>query len=277
MSKVSLSNTNGSLNTGGKIVGLDKLDNTSDLNKAISIATQTALNLKADKIYVDASLNLKANKTYVDTSLNTNYYVKSYVDASLNLKADKTYVDTSLNTNYYVKSYVDASLNLKVDKTYLNNYYSKSDVDASLNLKADISFVNQSMTNLINGAPETLDTLKEISDYIKDSSFSFINRIGIIDTSLNLKADKMYVDASLNLKADKSYVDASFSTINTRLNNIDTSLNTLSTGGGSSAATSISSVWYGDNHPNGTIWFDQESQVLYFFANNQRVRIPFAP
>ena len=67
-------------------VGLGNVDNTSDLNKPISIATQGALtaldNIKANTTYVDAGLNVKANITYVDDNLA--------------LKSDITYVDTAL-------------------------------------------------------------------------------------------------------------------------------------------------------------------------------------
>ena len=38
------------------VIGLGNVDNTSDLNKPVSTATQTALDLKADKSYVDNSL-----------------------------------------------------------------------------------------------------------------------------------------------------------------------------------------------------------------------------
>lgn len=70
-------------------VGLGNVDNTSDVDKPISTATQEALDLKANqsttytKIEVDGSLGLKADKAYVDSR-----------DL---LKADKTYVDSALS------------------------------------------------------------------------------------------------------------------------------------------------------------------------------------
>lgn len=69
-------------------VGLGNADNTSDVDKPISTATQEALDLKANqsttytKTEVDGSLGLKADKIYVDSR-----------DL---LKADKTYVDSAL-------------------------------------------------------------------------------------------------------------------------------------------------------------------------------------
>lgn len=52
-------------------IGLGNVDNTSDLNKPISTATQTALDLKASIVYVDAGLAAKASIAYVDTGLAT--------------------------------------------------------------------------------------------------------------------------------------------------------------------------------------------------------------
>lgn len=46
------------------------IDNTSDLNKPISNATQAALDLKASKVYVDSALALKADKNQVVSSFN---------------------------------------------------------------------------------------------------------------------------------------------------------------------------------------------------------------
>ena len=198
----------------------------------------------------------------------------------------------------------------------------------ALNLKADISFVNQSIAYLIDGAPVTLDTLREISDYIKDSSFSLINHINRVDasvnridasmslyaklasptftgtvggisksmvglsdvdnttdaskpvstatqTALNLKADKTYVDTSLNTNYYvKSYVDASFSTINTRFNNIDTSLNALSGGGSFSTVPLVAPT----NPVAGSIFYDIASQYLYIYHDsNVRKGVFLAP
>jgi hypothetical protein len=84
--------------------------------------------------------------------LNANYYTK-------------TFVDNSLNANYYTKTFVDNSLNA--------NYYTKTDVDSSLNLNYALkTYVDTQIGNLINSAPETLNTLSEISTALQsDASF----------------------------------------------------------------------------------------------------------
>ncbi|MCX6194281.1 MAG: hypothetical protein NTX34_07350 [Cytophagales bacterium] len=51
-------------------LGLGNVDNTADLDKPISTATQTALDLKANKSEVNTALDLKANKTDVTAALN---------------------------------------------------------------------------------------------------------------------------------------------------------------------------------------------------------------
>lgn len=67
-------------------VGLGNVDNTADLDKPVSNATQSAIitanSGKADKSYVDSQDQLKADKIYVDSQDQ--------------LKADKTTVETSL-------------------------------------------------------------------------------------------------------------------------------------------------------------------------------------
>ena len=120
-------------------------------------------------------MNLKADKT--DT------YTKAEVNTNLNLKADKT--DT------YTKAEVNTNLNLKADKT---DTYTKAEINTNLNLKANISsptftgtptaptanagtnttqlattnFVTNAVANLVDAAPNTLDTLNELAAAIGD-------------------------------------------------------------------------------------------------------------
>ena len=59
------------------MVQLGNVDNTSDLAKPISTATQTALHLK----YSQADANILRDYTYsLGTALDENYYVKGEVD-----------------------------------------------------------------------------------------------------------------------------------------------------------------------------------------------------
>jgi len=167
------------------MVGLANADNTSDLGKPISTATQSALDLKASISVVDTSLNLKANlanPTFtgtvggitksmvglgsVDNTSDTSKPISTATQNALDLKASIGNVDASLNLKASI-TYVDASLNLKP---------SFSQVDASLNLKPSFSQV--------------------------DASLNLKPSFSQVDASLNLKSNITYVDASLNLKAN---------------------------------------------------------------------------
>jgi hypothetical protein len=81
------------------MVGLSNVDNTADLNKPVSTATQTALDLKANTSDVNAALNLKANTTDVTTALALKANAAD-VTTSLATKVDKV-TGKELSTNDY--------------------------------------------------------------------------------------------------------------------------------------------------------------------------------
>jgi hypothetical protein len=96
------------------MVGLANVDNTSDLNKPISTATQTALDLKANTADVNTSLALKANAADVTTSLALKANAAD-VTTALALKANAADVTTSLALKANAAD-VTTALDLKVDK-----------------------------------------------------------------------------------------------------------------------------------------------------------------
>ena len=71
------------------LVGLGNVDNTSDTNKPVSSATQTALDLKFDKTNVDTDDTLAANS---DTKVASQKAAKTYVDTRLATKVDASAV-----------------------------------------------------------------------------------------------------------------------------------------------------------------------------------------
>ena len=153
------------------MVGLANVDNTSDIGKPISTATQSALDLKASISIVDSSLNLKANIAYVDSSLNLKTNI-TYVDSSLNLKPSFSQVDASLNLKPSF-SQVDTSLNLKSNITY---------VDASLNLKANLA--SPTFTGTVGGITKSMVGLTNV-DNTSDASKPISTAT---QTALDLKA-----------------------------------------------------------------------------------------
>jgi hypothetical protein len=154
------------------------------------------------------SLNSKSiNNQRRQTNILTNAFKTNYLEVGTTTGGDggttsgvsQTYVDGSLNdirsnyalssslTDYALTTYVDGSLN-----NIRTDYASKTYVDTNI-------------SNLINSAPETLNTLNEIASALQsDASFgtNVYARINASDASINFiqtnYSSTTYVDGSLN-------------------------------------------------------------------------------
>ncbi len=136
-------------------VGLSLVDNTSDAQKPISSATQSALNLKADKVTVDAlltTLGAKADTSWVSTQLAAKANVASpsfsgTVTSAGNLVLDGnvTCRDVSGNTRLYYT---------RATSTLGNNGWS---LDASGNFTSQGQMLLSSRAFLQGGAEITED------------------------------------------------------------------------------------------------------------------------
>ena len=154
------------------------------------------------------SLNSKSiNNQRRQTNILTNAFKTNYLEVGTTTGGDggttdgvsQTYVDGSLNnirsnyalssslSDYPLTTYVDGSLN-----NIRTNYASKTYVDTNI-------------SNLINSAPETLNTLNEIASALQsDASFgtNVYARINSSDASINFIRTNYplttYVDGSLN-------------------------------------------------------------------------------
>ena len=138
----SVNSQTGDVNLDKSDVGLGNVDNTSDLDKPISTATQTALDLKADITYVDSqdaalqgNIDLKADITYVDTA-------DSGLQSQINARALTTYVDQQDNNLDTIKAditYVDAqdtALSNQINTLPTTQYV--DDADAALQGQIDL-------------------------------------------------------------------------------------------------------------------------------------------
>lgn len=201
---------------GAKInLGLENVDNTRDINKPISIATQAALNLKEDlsnkstNVGADAGSNtkypsVKAIKDYVDTSINlggTALTNEANIRAAADLlkedlinKSTNVTTDGTSNTKYpsvkAVKDYVDSSINL--GGTALTN-------EANIRAAADLSLTNALNTEITSRI--NFDLLKE----------------DIANKSSNVNTDAASSTKYPSVRAIKTYVDASDSNLSTNL------------------------------------------------------------
>lgn len=74
-----------------KHIGLENVDNTSDLNKPISTATQTALNAKMNTVdLIPVQADIDANEAAIQDVADDLANYKDEMVTKLNLKADKT-------------------------------------------------------------------------------------------------------------------------------------------------------------------------------------------
>jgi len=197
-------------------LGLENVDNTRDINKPISIATQSALNLKEDlankstNVATDGTSNIKyptvkAVKDFVDTastaqnaSLSNEANIRAAADLlkeDLVNKSTNVTTDAASNTKYpsvkAVKDYVDNSTNS--GGTALTN-------EANIRAAADLALtnaLNSEITSRIN-----FDILKE----------------DVANKSSNINTDAASSTKYPSVKVIKTYVDASDSNLTTNLN-----------------------------------------------------------
>ena len=151
--------------------------------------------------------NNSGNADLSSYALANGVYTKSYIDTSFNSVYTKSYIDTSFNS-VYTKSYIDTSF----------------------------SGVYTQLNTLTNGAPETLNTLAEISSAISgDASFGIVvyGKIASSDLSINdLRLKNGIQDNSINLLSTGGVQDPSMSEL-TSYNGIqDNSINLIITKNG---------------------------------------------
>jgi hypothetical protein len=182
------------------MVGLGNVDNTADLDKPVSTATQTALDLKANATDVTTALALKANAADVTTALALKANTAD-VNTALDLKVDKV-TGKALSTNDYTtaeKTKLAAITGTNTGDQDLSALAIAADVNSALALKANTSDVNAALVLKANGA-------------------SVANSINTINTTLNTKANSADVNNALIAKADVVAVNNAVAALNGLLN-----------------------------------------------------------
>lgn len=152
--------------------------------------------------------------------------VENTPEISLDGYATEEYVATEIN-----KIEIPSVEGL-VSETYVNEELAKKANIDDLNDLASENYVEQQVADLVNSAPDTLDTLGEIAKAIQDNE----DVIDALNNMIATKADKTeipsltgyatetYVNNAVNPKADKSYVNEE---LNKKANTTD--LNGLAT------------------------------------------------
>jgi hypothetical protein len=191
-------------------IGLGNVDNTSDLDKVISSATQIALNLKANSSDVASSLALKADSSSV--------YTKSQVDtiASDTLSSANSYADNkaasivnsapaTLDTLNELATALGNDPNFATTTaTLIGTKANASDVSSSLLLKADASSVYTKTQSDSNYEPKNSNIQSHISNSSNPHNVSKAQvGLGLVDNTSDFdKPISSQTQDALDLKVD---------------------------------------------------------------------------
>ena len=179
-------------------VGLGNVDNTSDLNKPISTATQLALNGKQNNL-TPAQLNAVNSGVTAEK-------VEAYDNIASNY--DNLATKTELNT---VKTLAETNAATLLTKADSNNVYTKSEIDGKLS--ASMHF---------KGTVATVSALPSSGQEIGDM-------YNVSETGSNYawdgnQWDKLSETIDLSVYYTKSEIDGKVSQINTTISSVDSSL-----------------------------------------------------
>jgi hypothetical protein len=178
-------------------VGLGNVDNTSDANKPVSTATQTALDLKANTSAITELAQDAVNSAIVaGTGLD-----KTYDDAANTITID---IDSTVATKTYVTNAVTGAT---VDQSALagtglawDGVAEQFTIDSTVATKtyAD-NAATTAVAAVVNSAPAALDTLKELADALTADE----STASTLATLVGTKANAADVTTALAGKEDK--------------------------------------------------------------------------
>ena len=197
------------------MVGLGNVDNTSDANKPVSTATQTALDLKEN-------LANKSNDITADANSTTKYpsvkLIKDYVD-TLNAAAgvaDGSITSAKITDGTIMNIDVNANAAIDYSKLNLSNSIVTSDIVNDAVETAKIKNANVTTAKLADDAVETIKIKNAAVTNAKlDKSNIPLSGFGAAAADVALGANKLTGVADPTLAQDaatKNYVDTSIST-----------------------------------------------------------------
>ena len=180
----------------------------SDLANDLSIYVLNSSLIEIEEVISGAISSLNTNK--VDVSTLNDYVQKTALENS-----EKVIAAALVQLNESVTN-IDASIiDIKqnsaggtINPNDLSIYELKADLVNDLSIYTSKAYVDQKFDDLINNAPATLDTLKEIADKLSDEDTS----LGQLNAILAVKADA-------STTYTKSEVDTLYNNINSSLNN----------------------------------------------------------
>ena len=224
-------------------IGLGNVDNTSDLNKPISIATQNALN----SVIANTNASLTSHLVMINdntsgvTSLNTSVNtIKSQI-TSLNTSVfNNTSGVTSLNTSVINNTSGVTSLN-----TSVNNI--NSTLTTQLNLinsnGNSITSLNSSVLDNTSGVTSLNTSVVKLNSNITNINSTLTSQLNLINLNSN-NISSLVTSTNLTFASQLGLINlngSNISTINTNINTINLSLSSQ-TGVNTNITSSISSL-----------------------------------
>ncbi|MEY4380833.1 MAG: hypothetical protein RJA92_213 [Bacteroidota bacterium] len=191
------------------MVGLANVDNTSDIDKPVSTATKTALDLKANAADVATALALKANAADVTTALALKANATD-VTTALDLKVDKV-SGKALSTNDYTtaeKTKLAAITGTNTGDQDLSALAVAADVNAALALKANTADVTAALDTKVSSADATVALALKANTADVNAALALKANGANVANSLALKANTADVNTALALKANITDVNA---------------------------------------------------------------------
>lgn len=148
------------------------------------------------------------------------------------------------------------AISLKADKS---TTYTKTETDSALSNKADITFVLTKISELVNGAPGTLDTLKEIADQLSNdesAASALTNLVSTLNTNLTNETNRAQ-GAEQALSDDIEAENSRATTVETVLSNAISTETTRAQNKENEIITSmvnpaVEGVYFGDKTTDGT-------------------------
>ena len=211
------SNTTGSSNTANGFLSL--YTNKGSFNTTLGYFSGYNNNNNSNNTYLGANADCSGNNLTNSTAIGANAKVtKSYqivlgdasvTEVSIPGTAAKLFVGTT-DVIASINSKANLSdLELKANLSDLEAKANLSDLAAKANLsdlaaKADITYVEEKISDLVGAAPQTLNTLKEISDALNQNA----NLSTTLTTLIGEKADFSYVTTALESKANLSDLES---------------------------------------------------------------------
>jgi hypothetical protein len=207
--------TNASTVLGAKTnLGLENVDNTSDLNKPISTATQTALDLKENQINKSAVTTLGTS----DVLYPTQNAVKSYVDASA------TNINTAIANEAAIRAAADNVLTTNLATEVTNRINGDNILTTNLatevtnRINGDNTLTTNLLTEVLNRTNADVILTNNLATEVTNRTNADLLKEDLVNKSTATalgNSDILYPSQN----AVKTYVDATSTTNTTAINN----------------------------------------------------------